>query len=552
MGAMARATAGQAQLLERARGAYRDRDWVAARERFNEAAEGGALAGNDLSALANCSWWLGELDDALPALERAYRCHLQEGSPRTAALVALDIGFTRMIRGDAAQGSGWLSRAERLLKDEGPCAERGYIVYVAYEDALNRSDLEEALERAREVLDVGRRFDDQTLVALGVLAEGRLLIAQGDVDRGMALLDEAMVAATCDELDPGWAGNIYCNLMLACWQLADWRRAGEWTQVTARWCEAMPGAGPFMGICRVHRAQVLQARGEWRDAEAQARRVLDELADFMPSMVGEAHYALGDLRRQRGELESAEQFYRAAHRLGRDPCPGLALLRLAQGRRQAAVSSIVRALEAAAEEPLARARLLPAAVEIALAAHDVRRARRGADELAAIAARYGTLGLRAEADAACGAVLLAEGDAAAAVARLEDAVRAFQELRMPYHAARARLLLADAHCARGRPEDAALEEQAGRTELERLGAEPPVRARGAPARPDGLSEREAEVLALVADGRSNQEIAAELFLSVRTVERHLATVYRKLGLHGRSARAAAIRYALDDETVARR
>lgn len=552
MGAMVRATAGQGELLERARGAYGDRDWVVARERFRAAAEGGTLAGDDLYALANCSWWLGELEVALPALERAYRRYLQEGTPRTAALVALDIGYTCMIRGDEAQGSGWLSRAVRLLENEEPCAERGYIVYVAYEDARERADIDGALERAREVLEAGRRFGDPTLVALGVLAEGRLLIDQGEVERGMALLDEAMVAATSDELDPGWAGNIYCNLMLACWQLADWRRAGEWTEVTARWCEAMPGAGPFMGICRVHRAQVLQARGEWRAAEAEARRVLDELAGFMPSMVGEAHYALGDLRRQRGELAEAEESYREAHRLGRDPCPGLAMLRLAQGRRQAAVSSIARALETAADEPLARARLLPATVEIALAADDARRARRCADELAAIAERYGTLGFRAEADAACGVVMLAEGEHAAGCARLEDAARAFGELRMPYHAACARLLLADAHRALGRAEDAALEEQAGMAELERLGAEPPVRARPAPARPDGLSPREAEVLALVADGRSNQEIAAELFLSVRTVERHLATVYRKLGLHGRSARAAAVRHALEDENLTRR
>jgi DNA-binding CsgD family transcriptional regulator len=547
--AMSAAMAGHGELLEGARAAYGERDWVAARKRFREAAAGGDLTGDDLYALANCAWWLGDLDEALPALERAYRRYLEEGSGQTAALVALDIGYTRVIRGDEAQGTGWLGRAERLLEDEGPCAERGYLVYVAYEDALERSDLEQALEHAREVLGTGRRFDDPTLVALGVFAEGRVLIARGEVERGMELLDEAMVAATTDELDPGWAGNIYCSMMLACWQLADWRRAGEWTEVTARWCEAMPGAGPFMGICRIHRAQVLQARGAWRDAEAEARRVLDELSDFMPSMVGEAHYALGDLRRQRGELAAAEESYRAAHRLGRDPCPGLALLRLVQGRRQAAASSIARALEAAANEPLTRARLLPAAVEIALAADDVRRARRGADELMAIASDYGTLGLRAEADAACGTVTLAEGDPAAA-AQLGDALRGFQELRMPYQAARVRLLLADVHHALGHADDAALEEQTAQAELKRLGAAPPPR-RG-PARSDGLSAREAEVLALVADGRSNQEIAAELVLSVRTVERHLATIYRKLGLHGRSARAAAVRHALGDEVLGHR
>lgn len=529
--------------LDAARAAYAARDWVTARERYRTAGDE-LVEPDDLYALANSSWWLGDLDAALPDLRRAYRRHLDQGRHRAAALVALDIGYTNGLRGDEGQASGWTGRAARLLDDEPECVEKGYLAYIDYEQAFGRGDLDAALALSLEISATGRRFDDPTLAALGVLGQGRVTVARGEVDRGMALLDEAMVAAVSDELAPAWAGNIYCNLMVVCYELADWARAGEWTTVTARWCEAMPGAGPFMGICRIHRAQVFQAHGAWDDAEAEARRVCDELADFHPGMVGEARYALGDLQRQRGDLEGAEAAYLAAHRLGRDPCPGLALLRLAQGRRGDALASITRALGTASPDPLTRARLLPAAVQIMLATDDLDQARRAADELATIAATYGTPGLHAQADAAEGAVLLAEGRAAEAVEALERALRSGKQLRLPYEGACIRLHLAEAHRALGRRDHAALEADAARHELTRLGAVPAGTGPKPAPRPDGLSPREVEILGLVADGRSNQEIAAELYLSVRTVERHLATVYRKLGLHGRSARAAAVRYAV--------
>ena len=529
-----------------ARAAYERRDWLAARDAFQAARATAPLSSDDLYALANTHWWLGKLDDALPLLADAHRELLAEGRGRMAALVALDTGYTFALRGDEAQASGWLARAVRLLDDEGDCAERGYLVYCDVESACAAGDLDTALGGAREVVEIGRRFGDRCLVALGALAEGRVRVKQGDLRRGMGLLDEAMVAAVSDELDPGWAGNIYCNLMLTCCEVGDWQRADEWTAVTARWCEAMPGAGPFMGICRVHRAQVLHLCGDWAAAEVEVRRVCEDLDHFHVAMVGEATYELGELRRKRGDLGGAEEAFSEAHRLGRDPQPGLALLRLGEGRPASAAAMVNRALSGSADR-LGRALVLPAAVEILLAVGDTNRARAAGDELVALAEIYRTPGFEAQAASACGAVAFAEGDAADASALLRDAVRAWQRIGARYETARARLELARCLSALGDDEAAAMERRVATADLDALGVQAP---RAASARRlDGLTSREAEVLRLVADGRSNQEIADALVLSVRTVERHLATAYQKLGLTGRNARAGAIRYVVEGGPV---
>jgi len=194
-------------LLEEARDAYRRRDWSSARKGFRAAREGVALSAEDLSALADCAWWLGDLDEALPAQQDAYRLYLDGGQPRSAALMALEIGYTLALRGEEAQASGWISRTLRLLQDEPEGAEHGYLVYLEFEDALGASDLDTALERALRVHAMGRRFEDPNLVAMGVLGQGRVLVKQGRVGEGMALLDEAMVAAISDDLNPGWSGT---------------------------------------------------------------------------------------------------------------------------------------------------------------------------------------------------------------------------------------------------------------------------------------------------------------------------------------------------------
>ena len=542
--------------LERAKAAYAERDWVSARNRFEQAHAEAPLGADDLAALADCSWWLGDIDQCLPVQHEVYRLHVEAGRAADAALMALEIAYALSLRGEQAQASGWMSRGARHLADQPEGPAHGYFGYIAFEEAFWGGDLATALAQADEVHALGARHGDANLVALGVLGRGRVLVKQGRLAEGMALLDEAMLAATSEELAPGWAGNIYCHLMFACFEIADLRRAGEWTEATVSWCERMPGAGPFLGICRVHRAQLLVVHGAWADAEREVALVRDTFAHFNVEIVAESHYQLGELRRRRGDFDAAESSYRQAHALGRDPQPGLALLRLAQGRVRSAESAIRLALVGAEGDRLQRAALLAPAADIALEAGDLDAARDVAAELEATSAEFGTDGLHAPACHVRGAVLLAGGAPAEAVARLREALRLWQGLHAPYEVARVRLLLAEACTALGDGDAAALELEAAKAELDGLGADPDVAAGGLAralatrgARADGLTSREAEILDLLGSGLTNQQIADRLVLSVRTVERHLATVYGKLGLQGRNARAAAVRYALGESAT---
>jgi ATP/maltotriose-dependent transcriptional regulator MalT len=543
-------SAGVGDVLEAAREAFKRRDWVAAREAFRQArTDGKTLSADDVYSASDAAWWLGLIDESLTAAEEAFKLYVGEHRPRQAANAALGIAYTLSLRGDEAIASAWAGRGLRLLQDQPEHVEHGYLAYMDLEGALTSSDLDRAIELARRIGDMGRRFESPDLVALAALGEGRALVKQGRVDAGMRLLDEAMLAAVSDELEPAWAGNIYCHLMAACEELMDLRRAAEWTHATARWCERMPGAGPFMGICRVHRCQVLQLGGAWAEAEREMQRVCDELAHFHVSIVAEAHYRLGEVRRLRGDLSGAEAALRQAHQLGREPQPGFALLRLAQGRVDAALSSIQTALASAGSNRLSRARFCAAMVDIALAAGDVSRAAAASAELDEAAATYGSSGLSATALHARGAVLLHRGEVGQAYATLREALVAWQKAQAPYESARVRLLLARALDQLGDRDAAELERDAAQSALLELGvsAESAVARNGTPkqvSRPDGLTPRECEVLRLAGQGMANAEIAERLVLSVRTVERHLATVYQKLDLHGRNARAAAVSYAL--------
>jgi DNA-binding NarL/FixJ family response regulator len=331
-------------------------------------------------------------------------------------------------------------------------------------------------------------------------------------------------------------------MMRVCYELSDIRRAGEWTQATTRWCESLPASGPFMGVCRVHRAQVFQAHGAWEQAEREATRVCEELADFDLGTVGEGYYQLGEVRRLRGEFAAAEEAFRQAHQRGRDPQPGLALLRLAQGRLEAAAGSIQAALAVAVRDRLLRARLCAARVEIALATGEIDTARSACDELEETAGIYRSSGLLAAAQHARGAVLLAGGQAVEALQTSRAACLLWQQLNAPYEVARVRVVLARAHEALGDTDAAALELDAAEAVFTRLGAAPDAKRvaemRRRPLLPDGLTEREAEVLSLVAAGSSNREIAGSLVISEKTVARHLSNIFTKLGLTSRTAAAA--------------
>ncbi len=528
--------------LAAAREAYARREWARAREGYNAARAQGDIPADDLYALADAAWWLGDAEETLSAGEEAYRRYLHGERPRQAAMAAVGIAVSLFLRGDEALGSGWMSRAQRVLRDEPENVEHGYIVYLLEVEAgLDGPDLDAVVASARRVQGIGRQHGDPNLIAAGILGEGRALVRQGLVSAGMALLDEAMLAVLSEELSPDWAGNIYCHMMAACHELADLSRAAEWMEATTRWLDNLPVAVLFSGICRVHRSQVLQTRGAWEQAEQEATRVCEDLADISVATVAEAHYQVGELRRLRGDLEGAESAFRRAHEHGRDPQPGLALVRLAQGRPDAAIGAI-RAALAAMTHPLGRAPLCAAQVEIALAARDLAAAGAASDELTGIAATFGSSGLDAAALRARGAVVLAEGHAAEALPTLLAALRAWQDLGALHDGAAVRLLLAHAYALLGDADSAGRELDAAAETFEGLGAMPDIRQiarlRKATGLPGGLTDREAEVLRLVASGRTNREVATGLLISEKTVARHLSNIFTKLDVSSRTEAAA--------------
>jgi DNA-binding CsgD family transcriptional regulator len=530
--------------VARARDAYRRRDWTAARDEFGRARElGERLDADALYELSDAAWWLGDVRGHLAAAEEAYRAFEADDRSRDAAMTAMFIAISHSLRGDRALASGWMSRCERLLADApADSVERGYVLYLTGVDYGHDGDAEATLAAARRVQELGRLHGDANLRVAGMVGEGRALLRLGNARAGLALLDEAMVAISTGELSPEWSGDLYCNLMDACHQVADLRRAAEWVAATERWLATMPAAILFAGICRVHRARLEQARGDWDRSEEEARRVCEELAEISVANVAEAEYQLGEVRRLRGDLAGAEAAYRRAHAGGRDPQPGMALVRLAQGRLSDAAAALVTALIAASGEALRSAPLLDARVEVAIAAGDLHTADAAAQELAAIAERFGTSGLRAMATRCRGAVRLGRGDAATALPILRDAARRWQELEVPYETARTRMLLAEASRALGDTDAALMELEAAERVFRRLGAELDVARvtsqRGGSRRADGLTDREVEVLAHVASGMTNREIAAELVISDKTVARHLSNIFTKLDLPSRTAAAA--------------
>jgi len=534
------------ETLAAARIAFAARRWADAHDGFLAARHGDQLDADDLAALSQAAWWLGLTDESLAAGEEAYRRYLDAANNRRAAYRAFDVAYGYFLKGNEAVGSGWIGRAHRLLDGEPDCPEQGYLLYFAVETSLDGG--EETLGKAREVQACGRRHGDRNLVAAGIVAEGRVLIKLGRAQEGVALLDEGMLEASSLEMAPGWAGNIYCHLMAACYELGDIGRAAAWTQSTAEWCEAMAPAVLFKGICRVHRAQVMQIRGHWTQAQDEAERVCEDVAHIHVGVVAEGHYQIGEIKRLRGDLDGAEQAYQDGHRLGRDPVPGLALLRLAQGRADAAAVLIRSALTGVGDR-LARARLLVAQVEIAIALGDEATATAAADELDEIASIYGSSGLHAAARRSRGAVLLAAGHPEEALSTLRTACTGWNELEAPYDCAKVRVLLAQAYQQLGDTESSERELATAREAFEALGAlldAASAVTQGRPVLPNGLTAREVQVLALVAAGRTNRQIADELFLSQKTVARHVSNIFTKIGV---TTRTAAARFAFERGVV---
>lgn len=515
---------------EQAHAAFNARDWRSAYDAFHTC---DALEAVDYDALGECAHWLGDPAEVISCYQEAFRLHSEANAHGAAALSAFMLAIYYRVGGEPRHADGWLSRSKRMLDDaeEGP--EHGYPLFLQIA-ALMDSDPDEALAMAGRMRDLGKRFGDDTLLALSLLFEGRLLIKQARAADGLALLDEAMVAALSDELKPMWTGAIYCGLLDACHELVDLQRATEWTEATTKWCSPLPLASLYPGICRVHRAEVLSVRGEWEAAEAEALAACRDMANIDMFAVADGFYEIGEIRRRRGDLPGAEEGYSRAHEIGRDPQPGLSLLRIAQGRPLIAQSALATALLGAGQNRLARAPVLAAQVEATLATADVEAARAASEELTAIATAFESKGLVAQARRAEGAVALAEGQSVIALAALRASMALWQELEAPYECGRTRLLLADAYDQLGDAEGATRERDAAKAGLARLGVID--EQAGKVATP--LTDREVEVLRLVAAGQTNREVAASLFLSEKTVARHIANIFTKLDVTNRTAASA--------------
>jgi DNA-binding NarL/FixJ family response regulator len=540
--------------LERGRESYAKRKWVDAHRSLAAADEAAPLGAADLELLARSGYMLGRDDDYVSGLERAHHAYLESGESLPAVRCAWWIGHNFLFRGQTGPAKGWFARARRLLgRERRDCVERGYVLIAALLEHVFGGDHEAAHASAVEIAEIGERFGDRDLVAMGLMEQGHALVRQGRTEDGLRLVDETMVAVTTGELSPIVAGIVYCNTIAFCQGVYELGRAREWTTALTRWCQRQPDMVAHNGLCLVHRAQLMTLGGTWGGALDELRRLGERYTEgaLNQRALGHAAYQRGEVHRLQGGFDEAEAAYRESTRLGREPQPGLALLRLAQGNADTAAAAIRRAV-GETTQPLKRAALLPAYVEIMLAVGDVEAARSACRELDQIAERQGTDLLDAMAAGARGELALADGDAQAALAALRRACQGWQELDAPHEAARARALVGLICRSLGDEDTAAFELEAARGVLAQLGAAPALgwvdslTRSVAPSDKHGLTARELEVLRLVATGSSNRQIASTLVISERTVARHLQNIYAKLRV---SSRTAASAFAFEHDLV---
>jgi len=540
--------------IEQGRRAFVLRAWGEAYGWLVAADAEGTVGPEDLQRLAVCGFLTGEDSVAEDAWARAHQAFLDRGEVEAAVRCALWLGIVLITgRGDEQRGGGWIARAQRLLEVEElqDTAVRGYVLLPAGLRELDVGDPGLARDVFVEAAEIGFRAHEADLVALARLGQGQSLIRMGEPLHGAELLDEVMVEVEGDRVSPLTAGIVYCAVILACQQIFDLPRAQAWTRVLSRWCDEQPDLVRFRGACLVHRSELAALRGDWDTAVAEADLACARLADPPDPAVGLAWYQRAELHRMKGQLSSAETAYERAATRGQDPHPGLARLWLSQGRIEAAAAAIRRVIQdrpasypRVVDEvtgPRSRAEMLAAAVEILVAAGDLTAAGAAADELQVMADQHATTLFAAVAARALGTVLLARDEPSAALEPLGRARAGWTDLQAPYETARTRILVARALRALGDDATAAIEERAAAEVFDRVGAVRDLERVDAPtgtATEDpvaGLTAREIDVVRLVAAGRTNREVAAELVISDKTVARHLHNVFTKLDLPNRSA-----------------
>jgi DNA-binding CsgD family transcriptional regulator/tetratricopeptide (TPR) repeat protein len=503
---------------------------------------------DDLDRLALAAYLTGHDEEGIAHWTAAHQRCVGNGELHRAAHFGAKIAQGLGFAGDIGRCRGWVDRTARLLEEAGiDCVEQGYLEHgLGMLRLFEVGDLAGAHAHFVHARKIGARFVHRELTTLARIAEGRMLVYLGDIPEGMALLDEAMVSIEAGELSPMATGDAYCTVIDACGELFDLARCRAWSEAFARWCDTQQELVLYRGHCFLHRAEVLGLLGAWADALDAARHACDRLAaPLNPAVLGAACAIEGDLLRLVGDLGGAESSYERAAEFGHDPQPGLALLRSAQGRLDAADAMIRRAL-GETEGPIPRARLLGPYVELVLRTGDIPAARAAANELRGVADEIKTPLLRALASRATGAVLFAEGDPEAALVELRRAFNELNGLGVRHDAARTRLLIAEACHALGDHDTASMESRAARSALVSLARSSTPLEQSPASAPGGLTARELEVLRLVAQGKSNRVIAQELVVSEKTVASHISHVFTKLGVTSRSAATA---YAYDHHLV---
>ena len=545
-------------LLRRGRVCFERQEWNDAFEALSAADRSMQLEAEDLHRLAWSAGLTARDDEMLTAQERLYHAHLQASADLAAGRAAFWLGFRLLARGEPARANGWLNRAQRLIDEQGDCVEQGYLLLPAAQRHLSAGALPEARDCAARARSIGERFAERDLVAFALNLQGRVLLADSQVEQGLALLDEAMVAATSGELSPVVTGIVYCSGIASCHRVFALDRVREWTTALTNWCDAHPQLGMFTGHCLVHRAEVFEMSGAWPEAVVEAKRAIERCVRHIErEAAGRAHYQAAEIHRLRGEFDLAAAAYQEASRSGFEPQPGLALLRLAEGDTSAAANASRRMI-AATRDRFQRTRYLPAHVDIMLAVGDLDEARAASKELQDTATTLNTEVLAAIAARACASIHLAEGKAHAVIDPARRAFGIWQRLGAPYLAARLRVLLAQACAALGDIEGAQLELTSAREAFQRLGAQPDIASvkaltdalgldvGGRDQVVHGLTDRELQVLRLVASGKTNKAIARELDLSEKTVDRHLSNIFVKTNV---ASRAAATAFAYEHRLI---
>ena len=535
--------------LMRARAEFERSDWTAALERWSGVRPDG-LGVDDLHDAATAAYLLGRRHSAVDFEQRALAerqlCGDTAGGVRCCFYLAMFCSS-----GEQSRAHGWTVRADRLLVDLGEdTVEHGFVAILHLQRHLRSGDLSAAVAAAAVAEGVARQHGNADLLALALCSRGRLSILAGRVVEGVGLLDEAMASVGAGEICPVIVGDTYCTAVEGCQEIADFRRVAEWTSAMHRWCSGQPGLVAYTGQCSLHRGQVLRARGAWAAALEEFDRAIERYRqESWWVAIGAAEVERADVFRLRGELDAAQTTYQRAAEAGCEPQPGLALLWSANGNDSAAVAA-VRRLVAEASDPVTQCRVLPAAVDVLVAAGHIDEARSTAGRLDQLAAAVATEPLRALSAYASGVVALASGDAVGALATLRAARRLWANVESPYEGARVLLQTGRALLLLDDLESGRIALEAAGATFRRLGARPFIEEVASllrPAvRPAGLTDREIEVLRLVASGCSNAEVADELVLSEKTVARHLSNIFTKLGVGSRTAAAA---YAFQHQLV---